>query len=194
MAARNHNITERQMLIQSQTPAALLFVVALSTLAVGCKNGSDDSGRTPTSSPQATVGASLTPGTAIRQAPITNEPGLTEFLLDSGGTADSASFIYGDLTGAGSEEAVVPVSSGGEGGDIAIFVFGYIDGEVEELLRAEPAETSIVASIEGGQLMTTEGIFAPGDPINFPSQLLHRYYSWDGTEFIIDREEEEPAR
>jgi hypothetical protein len=195
MVARIRDITERPMRIQSQTPAALLFVVALATfLTAGCKSGSDDTERTPTETPQATVGASPTPRTAIRQEALADEPGLSEFLLNSGGSADSADFIYGDLTGSGAEEAVIPVSSGGEGGDIAVIVFGYIDGEVEELLRAEPAETSIVASIENGQLMTTEGFFAPGDPINFPSQLLHRYYAWDGSAFVIEREEQEAAR
>ncbi len=182
------------MLTQSQTPAALLFVVALSTLAAGCKNGSDNVDGTATRSPQATIVASPTATTDIRQEPLTDQPGLSEFLLTTGLVTDPTRIIYGDLTGSGAEEAVVPVSSGGEGGDIAVFVFGYIDGEIAELLKAEPAETSIVASIQGGQLMTTEGIFAPGDPINFPSQLLHRYYSWDGTELVIDREEQEPAR
>ncbi|MEE8347773.1 MAG: hypothetical protein V3S20_10525 [Dehalococcoidia bacterium] len=125
---------------------------------------------------------------------LTGQPGLSEYLLTTGGVTDPTRIIYGDLTGSGAEEAVVPVSSGGEGGDIAVFVFGYIDGEIAELLKAEPAETSIVASIQGGQLMTTEGIFAPGDPMNFPSQLLHRYYAWDGAAFVVDREEQEDAR
>ena len=182
------------MLTQSQTPAALLFVVALSTLAAGCSNDSDDVDATATRSPQATLVASPTASADIRQEPLTDEPGLSEFLLTTGGVTDPTRIIYGDLTGSGAEEAVVPVSSGGEGGDIAVFVFGYIDGEIAQLLKAEPTETSIVASIEGGQLMTTEGVLAPGDPINFPSQLLHRYYRWDGTALVVDREEQEPAR
>ena len=182
------------MLTQSQTPAALLFIVALSTLAAGCKSGSADVEGTATRSPQATIVASRTATTDIRQEPLTDEPGLSEFLLTTGGVTDPTRIIYGDITGSGAEEAVVPVSSGGEGGDIAVFVFGYLNGKIVELLRAEPAETSIVASIQDGQLVTTEGIFAPGDPINFPSELLHRYYRWDGAALVIDREEQEPAR
>ncbi len=182
------------MLIKSQTPAALLVVLALLTLAAGCSNGSDNADATATGSPQATLVASPTARPDIRQEALTDQSGLSEYLLNTGGVADPTRIIYGDLAGSGAEEAVVPVSSGGEGGDIAVFVFGYIDGEIAELLRAEPAETSIVASIEGGQLMTTEGIFAPGDPINFPSQLLHRYYAWDGAAFVVDREEQEDAR
>ncbi len=182
------------MLIKSQTPAALLVVVALLTLAAGCGNDSDNADATPTRSPQATLVASPTARPDIRQETLTGQPGLSEYLLTTGGITDPTRITYGDLTGSGAEEAVVPVSSGGEGGDIAVFVFGYIDGEIAELLRAEPAETSIVASIEAGQLITTEGIFAPGDPMNFPSQLLHRYYAWDGAAFVVDREEQEDAR
>ncbi len=182
------------MLIKSQTPAALLVVLALLALAAGCRSDSDDADATATGSLQATLVASPTASADIRQETLAGQPGLSEFLLTAGGVTDQPRIIYSDLTGSGEEEAVVPVSSGGEGGDIAVFVFGYIDGEIAELLRAEPADSSIVASIEEGQLVTTEGIFAPGDPINFPSQLLHRYYRWDGTALIIDREEQEPAR
>ena len=182
------------MLIKSQTPAALLVVVALSTLAAACRSGSDDVEPTATRSPQATLVASPTARPDIRQETLTDQSGLSEYLLTTGGVADPTRIIYVDLTGSGAEEAVVPVSSGGEGGDIAVFVFGYIDGEIAQLLKAEPTETSIVASIESGQLMTTEGVLAPGDPINFPSQLLHRYYRWDGTALVVDREEQEPAR
>ncbi len=182
------------MLTQRQTPAALLVVLALLTMAAGCRNGSDDVDATATGSPQATFVASPTARPDIRQEALAGQSGLSEYLLNTGGVTDPTRIIYGDLTGSGAEEAVVPVSSGGEGGDIAVFVFGFIDGEIAELLRAEPAETSIVASIADGQLVTTEGIFAPGDPINFPSQLLHRYYRWDGTALVVDREEQEPAR
>ena len=100
--------------------------------------------------------------------------------------------MYADLTGSGADEAIVSVSSGGEGGDFAIFVFGYnADDEIEELLRAT-TETSILATIENGQLKTTEGVRAPGD-VGVPSQLLHRYYIWDGSALAIEREEQGPA-
>ena len=97
------------------------------------------------------------------------------------------------MTGAGGEGAGVWVWWGGEGGEMGMFGCGYgAGGELEELLRALPAESSILAAIEDRQLKTTEGVRAPGD-IGVPSQLLHRYYIWDGSALIIDREEREPA-
>ncbi|MCH8850494.1 MAG: hypothetical protein IIC89_06690 [Chloroflexi bacterium] len=170
-------------------PAALLALVAL---LAGC-NGDGDGGPTATEQPQATATAGPAVTLDISSEDLTEQPGLSEFLASTGGVVDPSRNQYADLTGSGADEAVVSVSSGGEGGDIAIFVFGYgAGGELEELLRALPAESSILATIEDRQLKTTEGVRAPGD-IGVPSQLLHRYYIWDGSALVIDREEREPA-
>ncbi len=180
------------MLIQSPTPAALLFLAALFTLAAGCKTDSDGSEPTVTGQAQATATAEP-PTSDIRQEVLADQPGLREFLATVGGEAETSRIFYADLTGSGRDEAVFPISSGGESGDIAVFVFGYGDEGVAELLRLIPSETGIVATTENGQLKTTEGVYAPDDPFGFPSQLLHRYYSWDGSALVIDREEQEPA-
>ena len=173
----------------------LLFVApaALLALLAGCNGDGDGGEPTATERPQATATAAPAETPDIRSEALTKQPGLSEFLAATGGVVDPSRNQYADLTGSGADEAVVSVSSGGEGGDIAIFVFGYgADGDIEELLRAIPAESSILAAIEDRQLKTTEGIRAPGD-IGVPSQLLHRYYIWDGNALVIDREEREPA-
>ena len=173
-------------------PAALL---GLLVLLAGCKGDSDSGEPTATRQPQATATVDPADTPDIRSEALAEQPGLSEFLASSGGVVDASRMSYADLTGSGADEAIVPVSSGGEGGDIAVFVFGYGAGnEIEELLRAIPAETSILATIEGGQLKTTEGAYAPGDPFGFPSQLVHRYYKWDGSALVIEREEQEPAQ
>ncbi len=172
----------------------ILLVVALLALVAGCKGDSDDGETTATGQPQAT--ATVGPATEtpdIRQEALAARPGLSEFLATVGGEADPSRIIYADLTGSGEDEAVFPISSGGEGGDVAVFVYGYDDEGLRELLRLIPSDTSIVATIEGDQLKTTEGVYARDDPFGFPSQLLNRYYRWDGSNLVIDREEQEPA-
>lgn len=175
----------------------LLFVAPAASLALlavlaGC-NSDGDGGPTATEQPQATATAGPTETPDIRSEALTEQPGLSEFLAATGGVVDSSRNQYADLTGSGADEAVVSVSSGGEGGDIAIFVFGYgADGEIEELLRALPGESGIEATIENGQLKTTESARAPGE-VGVPSQVLHRYYIWDGSALVIEREEQEPA-
>ncbi len=175
----------------------LLVVVAFGMLALAGCNGDSDGGdptatEQPTDQPQATATA-VPDMTGIRSEDLTEQLELNAFLVFTGGVVDASRNQYADLTGSGADEAIVSVSSGGEGGDFAIFVFGYdADGEIDELLRAVTAATSMVATIEDGQLKITEGVFAPGD-IGVPTQLLHRYYAWNGTRFVIEREDQEPA-
>ena len=174
----------------------LLVVVALSMLALaGCNGDSDGGDPTATAPPTEQAEETADPGDGpnIRSEDLTEQLELNAFLVFTGGVVDASRNQYADLTGSGADEAIVSVSSGGEGGDFAIFVFGYdADGEIDELLRAITAATSMVATIEDGQLKITEGVFAPGD-IGVPTQLLHRYYAWNGTVFVIEREEQEPA-
>ena len=173
----------------------LLVIAPLSLMAflAGCNGDSDGGDPTATQQPQATATVDPGDGPNIRSEDLTEQLELNAFLVFTGGVVDASRNQYADLTGSGADEAIVSVSSGGEGGDFAIFVFGYdADGEIDELLRAITAATSMVATIEDGQLKITEGVFAPGD-IGVPTQLLHRYYAWDGSAFVIEREEQEPA-
>ena len=167
----------------------------LAALAAGCNGGDTDGDATSTEVPTGSSdSATATTPVDIRQVDLPSQPAVAEFLATRGGAVDTDRVIYADLTGDGNDEAVVPVSSGGEGGDIAVFVIGYVDGKLEELLLAQPAETSMTAAIENGQLVTTEGVFAPGDPFGVPSQVLNRYYAWDGEALVVEREEQVPAR
>ncbi len=178
-----------------RTWTVALTALFLAALAVGCSGGDTDAGATATLEPVAssTVATPTTP-VDIRQVDLASEPAVAEFLGTSGGAVDTDRVMYADLTGDGNDEAVVPVSSGGEGGDIAVFVIGYVNGGLEDLLLAQPAETSITAAIENGQLVTAEGVFAPGDPFGVPSQVLNRYYAWNGEALVVEREEQVPAR
>lgn len=181
------------MLERSRVLTVALLAVGLALVAAGCNGDSAGTGTTPTGEPSATATAVPTGAPDIRDAVLTDQPGLSEFIAQTGGVVDTSRILYEDLTGSGADEAIVPVSSGGEGGDIAIFVFGFGDSGIEELLREVPSDSSIQASVEDGQLVTTQGAFAPGDPLCCPSEVLHRYYAWDGTKLVVDREEQVPA-
>ena len=178
-----------------RTWTVALTALFLAALAAGCNGGDTDAKATATLEPVAslTVATPTTPAN-IRRVDVASEPAVAEFLAATGGSVDADRILYADLTGDGNDEAVVPVSSGGEGGDFAVFVIGYVDGRLEELLLARPAESSITAAIENGQLVTAEGVFAPGDPFGVPSQVLNRYYAWNGEAFVVEREEQVPAQ
>jgi hypothetical protein len=109
----------------------------------------------------------------------------------SGGSLLPEEVILADLTGDGAEEAVIPVSSGGTGGNIAYAVFSYRDGELEEILTVKPEAGRVIVSVEDGLLVETQPIFGPEDPLCCPSQLRHTYYRWDGEELVVDHQETE---
>jgi hypothetical protein len=91
------------------------------------------------------------------------------------------------VTGDGAEDAIVPISSGGEGGNIALFVYGFGPTGLAELLR-KTTDTSLTASIVEGQLEVTEASYAVGDPLCCPSDLVTTTYVWDGTSLVPETE------
>ncbi len=173
---------------------AIALSVLLLTLTIGCNGDGSGDGDKSTPTPTEPL-PTATPARNIRDVDLTAQQEIVDFQTGAGGEIDADRIIYADLTGDGTDEAIVPVGSGGESGDIAVFVFGFGEGEEpEELLRAQPAETGMMVSITNAQLVTEEGAFAPGDPFGVPSQILRRHYSWDGQSLVIEREERMSAR
>ena len=184
----------------------LTFVVplVLVALAAGCGEGGTDDGRSSVSSTataeatDATATPAVpTPAPEIQDEDLTSQPGLQEFLASFGGEVLPSDTIYADFTEDGVEEAVVHVSSGGTLGNIAVFVFGYGPGGLQELLREIPPEEAlnghIRATVEAGQLVVTWAIYGPDDPNCCPSGgLRSRYYRWDGQELVIEQEDVAP--
>ncbi len=178
----------------------LLVLVAVTGLATGCDGGGAGDEATPTASPKGTMEeTTATPMLATATSPaeptpapdiLTGQPGLRDFLALAGGEVNPDDITYVDLTGDGPEEAVVPVASGGEGGHIAVFVFGYVGRELQELLMVRPdTGPSLKANIVEGALTITEPVFGPEDPLCCPSQLRTTTYRWDGSAFIVERKE-----
>lgn len=174
---------------------AVILLVALPALAFGCDGGGSGSdgtleaSQTPTIEEATDIPATATAAPDIRQQDLSSQPALRAFMETAGGEIASDGISYVDLTNDGIEEAIVPVSSGGTAGDIAIFIFGYGPTGLAELLRVQPDGRSVRAEVIDGEVRVTEPIFAPGDPLGIPSQLRHRFYRWDGTTLVLDREE-----
>jgi len=167
---------------------ALLAIVAIAVgaLAAACSddNASGDAQAVVT---EPAAGTS-TPAPDIRDEDLTQQPGLQEFLTDAGGIVEANLIVYVDLTEDGVEDAVVPVSGGGEGGDIAVFVYGYSQGGLAELLRVLPQDSVLSATIEEGALNVSEPVYAEGDPLCCPSELKKTAYGWDGSQLTVKSE------
>lgn len=170
------------------------IVLLLALLGVAC--GGDGAGgeETPTVTAGPTAIVSPTAAPDIREQDPTQHPVMQEYLSTAGGEVDVEAITYADLTQDGVEEAIVPVSSGGEGGNTAIFVFGYGAGGLAAILRVQPAyEHSIQSEVVGGQLVTTEPVFGANDPLCCPSELRKITYGWNGTELAQVGAETVPA-
>jgi hypothetical protein len=172
----------------------LLLLVAVAVAACNDQEGEQPPG-TPSPSPESTataaVAASATPNPEIDQVDFSQVPGVQALVEQTGGRLLPQEIIFADLTGDGSDEAVVPISSGGTGGNIAYAVFGYRAGYLQELLVANPATGRVMITIEDGMLVDTQPVYAPEDPLCCPSQLQHTYYRWDGSKFVVDHQETE---
>jgi hypothetical protein len=174
----------------------LLLVAAL--VVAACDIGKDQEPEaTPTSVPMSSPSAEPEPtATAVANAGIqgvdfSQVPAVEELVADSGGRVLSQEIIFADLTGDGADEAVVPISSGGSGGNVAYAVFGYRGGDLKELLVVKPEAGRVTVAVEDGMLVETQPVYAPEDPLCCPSQLRHTYYRWDGSELVVDHEETE---
>ena len=166
----------------------LLLMLALVLAACG-EQDDEETEVTPSPPPEetATVEA-VTPSPEIQDVDFSQVPAVKDLLAESGGGLRPEEIVFADLTGDGVDEAVVPISSGGSGGDVAYAVFGYQGGDLEELLAVKPEAGRVTVSVEDGVLVETQPIYAPEDPFCCPSQLLHRYYRWDGGELVVDHE------
>jgi hypothetical protein len=179
-----------------------LLLLAVALVVAACDIGKDQEPEaTPTSSPMSSpsISPSAEPeptATAVANPDIqgvdfSQVPAVEELVADSGGRVLPQEIIFADLTGDGADEAVVPISSGGSGGNVAYAVFGYSGGDLEELLVVKPEAGRVTVSAEDGMLVETQPVYAPEDPLCCPSQLRHTYYGWDGSEFVVDHEETE---
>ena len=182
-------------------------LIALLALAAACDGDGAGGEATPTipaatatpeeaTPEQATPGVTPTPGSSIRQEDLGDEPAVTEFLASAGGEVEISRIQYGDLTQDGVEEALLVVSSGGEGSDIAAFVYGYGAEGLEELFRIIPEGGAMKVEIDlgMGQLKVIEPVYGPGDPRCCPSELRTTIYRWDGSKLAVATQQVVPAR
>ncbi len=167
---------------------SLLLLSAL--IAGGCKSGGGKNGATPTSTvkatliqrtaPAATPAQTPTPAPDIHQEDLSQAPTVRQFIGNSGSSVDTVGVTYADLTEDGVLDAIVPISSGGEGGDIALLVIGYGQDGLMEFLRLTSAQSLSYRLTAQGQLQVDTPQYTATDPMCCPSQLLRTTYRWDG--------------
>jgi hypothetical protein len=173
-----------------------LLLLGVALVVAACGTGQEQEPQStpspsPSPSPKPESTATAVSNPDIRDVDFSQVPAVQDLLNDSGGRLLPQDIIFADLTGDGVEEAVVPISSGGTGGNVAYAVFGYSGGDLKELLVVKPEAGRVMVAVEDGVLVETQPVYAPEDPLCCPSQLRHTYYRWDGSELVVDHEETE---
>ena len=113
---------------------------------------------------------------AIRAVPVTS------LFATEAGFASTGEVAYADLTGDGKDELIVPLSSGGSAGDVAVAVYGFdAHGALTRLLWREGQHLRV--AVKDGALQLTEPVYGPNDPNCCPSAHQVTVLKWDGKAF-----------
>jgi hypothetical protein len=178
-------------MILRRAPLAALMCALVAPSLLACKS---DSRPTPTpSTPRIIQSVLAGSGDATATAPsrqdiravdLQRTAPVQKLVADSGGEVDASRVIYADLTGDNSEEAIVPISSGGTLGDIAYVVLTMNgSGAVQELFTSAPSQANeggVTVSVTDGKLVEMRPVYAAEDPNCCPSQFRRTTFAWDG--------------
>ena len=100
------------------------------------------------------------------------------------GGIDRFSASYGDLTGDGTTDVVVPLYSGGTAGDIAYFVYAEVGGKVKDIFAVNDTY-KVGVTIRSGRLVERTPIYRAQDANCCPSYIRTTVYKWDGSGFKV---------
>jgi hypothetical protein len=98
--------------------------------------------------------------------------------------AGIAGVLFGDLTGEGRLDAVVPVHGGGQSGVVAYFVYAIVGGRVRDILAVNDTDRALL-SIHAGRLIEVTPAYRRGDARCCPSVLRTTVMRWDGQQMVV---------
>ena len=176
----------------------LVSAVLVAVILVGC-NSSEETTTTPTATPTATTTATPTTTasataalTSVQQIDFT-DVAIIGPLIDhfGGGEVDPNRVQYVDLTHDGADDAFVIVESGGTAGDSGAALLTIEDGQPHVAGYIESGGRIDVRfpEVGGGIVVTTEGVWEPGDAECCPSNLRESTYEWEDNAFVLRDEQ-----
>ncbi|WP_037804956.1 hypothetical protein [Streptomyces sp. NRRL F-5135] len=179
------------------TGLAAFGVLAAGLLLSGCSTGGTgtrDEGAavhvpavqgapTPTTSASAPA-RTVEPVSLLRKDPKVNAR-IKADLKPCAGDAYPLDTSYGNLTGSAAADVVINVMTCEDSVGIATYVYRAKDGDAgggyENVFAAE--EPAVYATIDRGELVVTQQIYAGDDSVSYPSGEEVITYSWAGSAF-----------
>lgn len=179
--------------------AGITLVLATGILAAGCGDSEAEEAPSVTASPTSSATGTPSPdGTSTRSLASVEEIDFTDAavigpIIDhfGGGEIEPQRLEYIDITHDGALEAFVVVESGGTAGDLGAALVGVEDGMPHVLgyVDAGGRVELRFPEVGGGVVVTTEGIWEPGDALCCPSGLHERTWEWRDDDFVLVNEQ-----
>ncbi|MFE3742277.1 hypothetical protein [Streptomyces sp. NPDC059134] len=173
--------------------AVLAGLVAVGLLAAGCSTGGTgtrDEGaaeNTPVERAAPTHKASVVPPSRtvdalslLRNDPKVS-PRIKADLKRCGEDTAPVDTSYGNLTGGAAPDVVINVMTCGDAVGIGTFVYREKDKAYENVFAAE--EPAVYSTIDRGELVVTQQVYAKGDPMSYPSGEDVVTYIWGDDKF-----------
>lgn len=173
--------------------AAVAALAALGVLAAGCSSGGTgtrDEGAAVTAPLERglpTPGVSAAPPVKTVDATwlLRRDPRVSARIkADLKPCAEGAYPVdtsYGTLTGGSAPDVVVNVMTCGDAVGIGTYVYRGKGPGYQNVFAVE--EPAVYATIDRGELVLTQQVYAKGDPVAYPSGEDVVTYAWSGTKF-----------
>ncbi|MFE7572387.1 hypothetical protein ACFU76_36535 [Streptomyces sp. NPDC057539] len=173
--------------------AVLSALAAVGLLMSGCSTGGTgtrDEGAAVTSpvergAPTPRVSAATPAKTVNAVALLRKDPVVSTRvkadLKPCGEDAYPVDTSYGNLTGGTAPDLVINVMTCGDSVGVGTYVYRERNEEYQNVFAAE--EPAVYATIDRGELVVTQQVYANGDPLSFPSGEDVVTYSWSDSKF-----------
>ncbi|WP_173267081.1 hypothetical protein [Streptomyces pacificus] len=170
-------------------------LAALGLLAVGCSTGglgARDEGPAP-SDPVAQSPSTTAPSASASPVPrvdaialLRSDPKVSKRAKADLRPCATESYAidtsYGSITGnARTPDVVVNLMTCGDAVGIGTYVYRAANGTYENVFAKE--EPAVYATIDRGDLVVTQQVYAKDDPVTYPSGEIVTTYRWSGSTF-----------
>ncbi|WP_041986255.1 hypothetical protein [Streptomyces sp. AcH 505] len=177
---------------------ALAGLAAFGLLTTGCSAGGtgtrDEGPAAPAplerGVPTPSVSASPPPKSVDAVALLRRDPAVSERVKAGLKPCDKDAYpvdtSYGDLTGSTAHYVVVNVMTCGDAMGVGTYVYredpaDTLTGGYRNVFAAE--EPAVYATIDRGELVVTQPVYAKGDSVSYPSSEDVVTYAWTNTKF-----------
>ncbi|MEU3186374.1 hypothetical protein ABZ707_19530 [Streptomyces sp. NPDC006923] len=172
--------------------SAVAGLAALGLLAAACSTGGTgarDEGAAPTAPVERTLPTAASAAPPARTVDpvrlLRQDPAVSARIKEGLRPCDEDTYpvdtSYGNLTGGSGPDVVINVMTCGDAIGVGTYVYREKNKVYQSVFATE--EPAVYATIDRGELVVTQQVYAKGDPVSYPSGEDVVTYSWGGGKF-----------